>query len=340
MKILKKIFGFFAIFIGFLCISLFSFTLINNLPFNPIDSYPVIGTTLSLKEKTVPKSLKVMTYNIHYGVGLTATIKEKIDRNGFKERLDELANILIKSDADIVFLQEVDLYSNRSYRINQAKYLAEKAQYSFYATAPQWKRRLFPDYNGRHGQLSHGLCILSKFPLRNNISKEFTLSREIPFFVKWLYNPHGVQKADVQVGEKIITLVNLHLDPWSKKEREKQISHVLTWINQMKGPKIIGGDFNVQPPEDASQTAVSKKDSHNEQTVELIRSKGFTQDVSKEKYIKDPRAYFSFPSNDPQVKLDYLFTGNGIKISHAHIFMEAATASDHLPVLAEIQLSP
>lgn len=289
-----------------------------------------------------------MTYNIQYGTGLS-NHQKYIDKKGAVQRLDAIANAIRKADPDIVFMQEVDFCCSRSHKINQAKYLAKKGGYPFFAIAPHWKKRLFPDLYGRHGPLNHGLCILSRFPLKKNQSQPFPLLKSLPFFISWLYNPHGAQKVEALIGEKRLTLVNVHLDPWSAKEREQQIQKVLRWIQENKEPIVIAGDFNLEPSETITKQvshltdipwfiSLEKEDLEQEKTLESLKKNGFSTVITKQAYINHPSIYYTFPSHAPEVTLDYVFISQKIQTINAQVFKEASKASDHLPILTEIKL--
>jgi len=324
----------------------FSGAIYNSIP--SLEKTPKIETVSNQKKHLPQGVLKVISYNIHFATGLNDKQVEDADIEGLKKRLDQIADVLNKADADIVLLQEVDINSSRSYKINQGQYLANKSSYNYYACASLWRMKVFPDINGRHGILEHGLCILSKFPLLNHEAQIFSLSKSIPFFLKWLFNPHGIQKVDVNLGGKIITVVNLHLDPWSPQERELQMKNVINWINATDHSIVLGGDLNLEPPYTSFKTVCHLQDKpwfisldqerlQNEKTLIFLKKNGFQSCIDSEKYLKNPKAYYSYPSNDPKVKLDYIFSNN-LKIINGYIFHEAKDASDHLPIIADLKL--
>jgi len=324
----------------------FTGAIYNNIP--SLEKSPKIETVVYQKKYSPQDTLKVISYNIHFATGLNDKVIDDADVEGFKKRLDKIAEVLIKADADIVLLQEVDINSSRSYKINQGEYLANKSSYNHYACASLWRRKVFPDINGRHGILEHGLCILSKFPLTNHEAQIFNLSKGIPFFLRWLFNPHGVQKVDVKLGSRLITIVNLHLDPWSSKERELQMKNVINWLKPIKYSVVLGGDLNLEPTETSFKTTYHLKDKpwfisidqanlQNEKTLTSLKELGFKPCIDSKRYLKNPQIYYSYPSNNPKVKLDFIFSRK-LEVINGYIFHEAKDASDHLPIVAEIKL--
>ncbi len=346
MKGLKRLLIIIFGFIIALVTLFFTGAIYNNIPY--LEKTPKIETVAHQKNYLPQDTLKVMSYNIHFATGLNDKKIDNADAEGYRKRLDKIAEVLNSTNADVVLLQEVDINSSRSYKINQGEYLANKSNYNYYACASLWRRKVFPDINGRHGILEHGLCILSKFPLTNHEAQIFNLSKGIPFFLRWLFNPHGVQKVDINLGNKLITIVNLHLDPWSYNERELQMKNVINWIRPFKYPTILGGDLNLEPPETSFKTTYHLQDKpwfisidqdnlQNEKTLAFLKKLGFKSCIDSEKYLKNPKIYYSYPSNNPKVKLDYIFSRK-LEVINGYIFHEAKDASDHLPIVAELKL--
>jgi len=297
---------------------------------------------------TLPKNLKVASYNIHFGIGLKWDRQEGLNKEDFEMRLNKIAEILKEINADIVLLQEVDFDSARSKNIDQAEYIAEKAGYSWVAKAPYLREKFHPNLQGMHGRINFGLCILSRFPLKDHEARIFPHPDEMPFYLKWLYNPHGAQKVIVQVGKQEINLINVHLEPWSQKTREKESATIADWINSIEGSVILGGDFNAIPPETPNKTGDyladapwfidrSRWDIENDETIQIIRSvNGITDAIPPKTFLQNLKQSATYPANNPTEMIDYIFARKKAKILYGYVFHKAQTASDHLPVAAYI----
>ena len=348
MKNLKK-FGL-IVFIVFLCffISIGGFLWWNYFPPLHLSFKKLPIHLTALTSPSSPKILKASSYNIHYGIGLDWDRKDKIDKNSFLKRLDHIANILKNIDADIIFLQEVDFNSKRSWFIDQGIYLAKKANYPYIAKAPLFRQRFHPNLHGPSGKINYGICILSRFPLENNIVKIFPYPKEVPFYLRWLYCPHGMQQVNVKIGKKDLALINAHLEPWAQKTREKESKKIAFLGKKSPLPFIIGGDFNTVPPETKNKKGLHLQDApwfvdktqwdlENEKTIHNIRKiQGITEDLLENIYKKNEKAFFTFPSNNPKEKLDYIFAGKNAKILYGYVYHIADIASDHLPIVAYI----
>lgn len=324
----------------------------NNNPSLPQRSTPPIQV-LNVKNNLIKNrkslNLKVVSYNIHFGIGFDAMTRS-IDKKSYEKRLNKIAQILKNIDADIVLLQEVDSYSKRSNFIDQGKYLAQKAGYNYLAAAPTLKGKIHINFHNVIGKIEHGLSVLSKYPIEYNEAYIFNYSNEMPFFVKWLYDPHGAQKCLVNINGKKINVINVHLDPWSQKSREAQIQKIKTiWLTNNKFPTIIGGDFNSISPsalkkdglylDDAPWFIDRKKwDIKNESTILTLLHLGF-KEASPLKLSLKHKKFNSFPSNDPKEKIDYIFAGYKTRVIQGYIYNEAKMASDHLPIVADIKIN-
>lgn len=345
----KKILQGLGIFFLVLFILLVGFVLWAKFPPLPSVTHPKVVKLPIFEDKPPPPILTVASYNIQYGIGFNGRRTDALDAWDFYERLYTIANILKAINADIVLLQEVDFRSERTHNIDQAYFLALKAGYQYLAKAPHWKTRLLPDLNGHMGPLNHGLAVLSRYPLTNNESHVFDYPSEAPFYVRWLYSPHGGQKVVATLGKEKINIVNVHLEPWAQKTRERSVKKIVKWIKSMTGPMILGGDFNAIPPEAPIKTYYNLEDTpwfidknqwnlDKDITINAIRKiPGLTDAIPPEEYLKNDEAAFTYPADKPTQRLDYLFAGGGAKIIKGYVYKAAGPASDHLPVVAEVE---
>lgn len=166
---------------------------------------------------TKDKTVKVMTYNIRYGVGMDG----KLD-------LGRIAGVIDTTGAQIIGLNEVD---NQMFRSNFKK------QYQVLAGELKMNYVFGVTLKGIIG--SYGNAILTTFPI------ERVENHSLP--VTFGHEPRGVLEARVVLPDRTkLRVVSTHLSV-DKKQRTKQIE----WLNNYfanigQEPFILMGDFNEQ----------------------------------------------------------------------------------------------
>ena len=237
-------------------------------------------------------SLKVMSYNIHHAN--PPSVPGKID-------LDAIAKVIKDQNPDIVALQEVDVNTGRSGKINEASILALKTgMKSFYFAKSI-------DHDGG----DYGVAILSKYPLSDNqihrLPKEASSKGE----------PRVLATAKVNLpGGKKLLFGSTHLDAQkSDTNRLLQVAEINKIAAIEKLPFIIAGDLNATP----------------ESPVIKIFDEQFTRTCSD--------CGFTIPVVTPTKTIDFIGfskTSNMEIVSHEVI--PAHYASDHLPVVSILKL--
>lgn len=236
-------------------------------------------------------SVKLMSYNVHHC--------NPPSRPGVID-VDAIAAVIKKENPDIVALQEIDVNTGRSGKINQAAQLAVKAGYpSFY-----FARAI--DFDG--GQ--YGIVILSKYPLSQ------TQVHRLPTDEKIGGEPRVLATATVTLpGNKTLTIGCTHLDaekdPVSRLLQIKEINRIAGEITM---PFVIAGDFN------------AREDS----PVIGLLDKNFTRTCQQ----CEP----TFPGKDARA-IDFIAYRSPEHFSVGeHRVIAETYASDHFPVVATLQL--
>jgi endonuclease/exonuclease/phosphatase family metal-dependent hydrolase len=163
------------------------------------------------------KILRVMTYNIHVGVGMD----KKLD-------LQRIADVINREHPDLVGLQEVDRGVKRTEGKDEIAELAKMTE-MHYAFAHNL------DYQG--GQ--YGVAILSRFPISAIDHRKYENRREA--------ERRGMIRVEVDVSGKTINFVTTHLDYQYEDGRLFEAEQMLKFLMDIKGPLIVVGDFNEEP---------------------------------------------------------------------------------------------
>ena len=164
-------------------------------------------------------TLRVGTYNIKNG------------GKGVSYKMSVLAEDIISCNLDIVGLQEVDINTTRSGKINGLKLLAEAAGYEYYSFAKA--------INYQGGQ--YGTAVLSRYPISS-------------FEVTSLAVTDGMEKrsvghAVIDVNGKSIDFYNTHLSYEDKDVRSSQFTKLSEMVKNST-TFILTADFNTSEDSD------------------------------------------------------------------------------------------
>lgn len=172
------------------------------------------------------KRIKVLSYNIHV--------------LNYGKNKEQIVDVIKAIDPDIVGLQEIDMYADRSIVHgpgNQIKWLAEQLGYPYYHFSKTCDQR--PDAPHRHtGEYGHG--VLSKFPIKET---------EVKFFDFQNYEPRNYTRHILDFDGEEIVFYNTHLccGTWEQTGTE-----MIEWVErayQETLPTIMTADLNVKVPE-------------------------------------------------------------------------------------------
>lgn len=246
------------------------------------------------KESTINKTetIKVLSYNVRHC--------NPPSKKGIID-VASIAKVINEVQPDLVALQEIDRFTNRSgVQLDQAKELGKlTGMYSYFVKAI--------DYDGGE----YGIAILSRLKILDSIQLHLPMAKDIP--------GEGRAVAIVKVrlkNNREILFASTHLDI-VKEHRELQTNAIMNYFNDSKLPVIIAGDFNDTP------------ESSNLQN--LKRHFNFTcssLDCGK-----------TFPQINPTSTIDYIMYSpkKGIK-TKVHQVINNDYASDHRPLIATIKI--
>jgi endonuclease/exonuclease/phosphatase family metal-dependent hydrolase len=167
------------------------------------------------------KRLKIITWNIHSGVGVDG-----------KYDLERIAALLRDEDADVIGLQGVDRIAERSAFHDQAIELAARLGMtsSFCATRTQ-------------GDGSFGLATLSRYPAI--ASQQYDLS------YRPNREPRSCLRVDLRLAPDLMLHVfNCHLGLATGErrfQRERLLSDAMLLSEELHHPVVVMGDFNDRP---------------------------------------------------------------------------------------------
>ena len=212
---------------------------------------------------------------------------------------DIMAEAIIKCGADIIGLQEMRDESEDEEYAAQAKIIAEKLGFHYY----------FAEAIRFDGKNPYGNALISRYPI---ISAETILIPD-PEIKKYdgYYETRCLLKATIDVGDGLNVLVShFGLNP---DEHQNAVKTIVSNLSTERC--VLMGDFNVQP---------------DNPVLEPIREKLYDTAYA----FTSPK--LSFPSDVPNVKIDYIFVSRDLSVSCADI--PEVIASDHRPHTAMINM--
>ena len=299
----------------------------------------------------VSGSIVLLTWNISYAYGAGSEGEGYAPRSAdeLARRLDRIGAVIRDSGADVVFLQEVDFNSARSARVDQLRELARVTGLRYAARAVTWKAGYvpFPYWPPRShfGAMCSGTAVLSRLPITAN---RVTLHPK-PSSNSWLRNAfytfRSTEVAEIQCGGRTLLAVNSHLEAWDKANRAAQAGALAATVEKLAASGCMlafGGDLNTVPPEAAVKTGFpdAPDDYQNDTTLSILRNVSGIKDVIDESaYRQSESPYFTFPAAAPNRRLDYLFVSKEAAVADARV-IQAGDLSDHLPLRAQITLTP
>jgi len=126
--------------------------------------------------------------------------------------------------------------------------------------------------------------------------------------IAWVSRPGGVWAVAVHLG----------LRP---RERLRHARELVDALRGLDGPVLVGGDLNVTPGKGAAAFLAER----------FADAWPPDLDVGGE----------TFPAVEPTARIDYLFVSDGVRIERAVVpsASEVRTASDHRPLLVEIEIA-
>jgi endonuclease/exonuclease/phosphatase family metal-dependent hydrolase len=129
----------------------------------------------------------------------------------------------------------------------------------------------------------------------------------------------GMLRIEVEVDGKTLHFVTTHLDYQFEDGRLFETEQVLKFLEGVKGPTIVVVDLNDVPTGSAYKLMRTKFD-------DAWVASGAKTDG------------FSYPANKPLKRIDHIFYRTGDRILATKSWVIETLASDHIPVLAELDL--
>ena len=246
-------------------------------------------------------AFRVMTYNVHRCVGA-----------GGIDSIDDIVSLCAEAQADIIALQELDApETDEEDGIHHARDLATRLgmQLLFCRTF-------------RRGVGYYGHALLARYPLELKKVTTFP-APEHPGA-----EPRGAIWARAALGgEKTLDVISTHLGLY-RRERHLQARELLgdDWLGnpELKRPCVLCGDLN----------AVAGASSTYRRLAAHL--------TDAQRILPGHRPRATFPARLPLLRLDHVFVSKEIGVRGVTVPWNARSrrASDHLPLIVDLELQP
>ncbi|MFQ4134979.1 endonuclease/exonuclease/phosphatase family protein [Nodosilinea sp. PGN35] len=278
-----------------------------------------------------PEQLSVVSYNIGYLSGLTNQQAVERDRALFDRNQATAVKALGELEPDILALQEIDFDAYRSFNLNQQYAVAAALEMAFGAIAVNWDKRYvpFPYWPpvAHYRQVISGQAVLSRYPIRRNERLVLERVPTNPFYYNALYLDRVAQVTEIDVSGQPLIVINVHLEAFDAptRSRQTQVVRELAEGYAEDHPVLLLGDFN---------SSLNRDEGDEPRSIDLLLDSPVLASA-----LPTAPLSFTFPSDQPQYVLDYIFyTPATLEVVAAAVVAEAAQASDHLPIQAQVRL--
>jgi len=306
------------------------------------------------------QEIKILSYNVQFMAGKGYVFWFDLpNANGpdtspssasVQKTCHEVARIIIEEQPDFVLLQEVDDGAKRTRYHDQLQLLLAllPPSYSHHASAFYWKSGFVP-HPRVWGAAGMKLSTLSKHPISSAKRHQLALTPS-NFISKHL----GIKRALLETripfaegGE--LVLLNTHLEAFSKQSdtlqrQVNQLDSILSNYCSQNIPWIIGGDFNLLPP-NQYKTLPAQQRIHYRETTELTSLTDKYPCIPSLADLNNPTQWYSYFPNDPAVSrpdrtLDYLFYSPLLSCNSAQVRQaDTLDISDHFPIIASFNFN-
>lgn len=207
---------------------------------------------------------------------------------------------------DVIFLQEIDMYTKRSYYRNQLYLLSKYTGLTFRAMGTNIKYK-----NGFYGD-----GILSRFPIEYSANYLSPLTDSS-------HEQRGILCNKIAFGNTKINVFSVHLSTFEEERvlTAKELLRITSKVNKNE-PIIIGGDFNV---------GIKKIGNHKY----LYESKTSypEYEILKEKFKSINNSEITWRSKESNACIDSFFYSKHLQLLKQETIK--TDISDHYPIYTE-----
>ncbi|MBP3709246.1 MAG: endonuclease/exonuclease/phosphatase family protein [Treponema sp.] len=245
-----------AVILAVVCVCVLFILFLTVVEYRPKETETLDIAANTSRKVALGEPITVMTWNIGYGaLGDNAdffmdggTMVRTASRARVHENLAGIVEAIRTVAPDVLFLQEVDLASSRSHKIDEVAYMRDAVQPYASSFANNYKVAYVPYPVPPLGKVDSGVLLMSAFGITSSERVQLPISFSWPVRVANLKRCLIVSRVPVADSNKELVLINLHLEAYD--EGEGKIAQTALFKNVVQkeidaGNYVIaGGDFN------------------------------------------------------------------------------------------------
>lgn len=255
-----------------------------------------------------PIPVRLVTFNVHHGVGQD----DRFD-------LPRLAKVLQGLDADVLCLQEVDRhFGERSEGVDEPLLLSRALDMQLaWGPAIDERRAGGPDRQ-------YGNALLSRLPILVSDVHRLPASAE----------PRIALRTMIELDGAALWVTTTHLDNDSVEGRAAQATALTELLTEPMETGVLTGDFNAPP--DAPELAPLRERFVDAWEIAREHDDRSTAVQGKWRFWQNDEGG-TFPAKHPTRRIDQVWVSAGVQVAEARV-LDAAGASDHLPVVVDLEI--
>ena len=254
-KTLKKILSVTAIVLASIIVLAGGYVAYVFIAFHRIGDQALTASGAGNKPAQAGETYSLVSYNVGFGAyeadydffmdgGTQSWATSEAD---LKENLSNIAALLKSENADVYFIQEVDIGSTRSYQVDERDYFVSALENKSYTFAQNYDSPfLFYPVFQPHGASKSGIMVFSAFDILSAERKELPIEDGL---TKLLDLDRCYTKNVVAVGDKSLVLYSFHLSAYTSDgtiatEQLKLLLADMQSEYEKGNYCVAGGDFN------------------------------------------------------------------------------------------------
>lgn len=306
------------------------------------------------------QDLFVYSQNVQFMAGKNYVFFYEQNNSGPDERpstgdinntLDKLAQVIRTQNPDVILLQEVDDGAKRTDNKDQLAQLLQRlpSEYACHSSSFYWQADYVP-HPRVQGSVGMKLSIISKYKISHATRYQLAQIPADPISEAFGFNRALFEVRLPSRNGTEVAILNTHLSAFSVgtdtlQKQVRQISQYLASLDNNNTTWILGGDFNLLPPNVYASLSEQQRAPFNATTEMSPLYQQYSLIPSLKNTLSESKArwYTYFPNGKqfsaPDRTIDYLLYSKNIQLNHARVLQEGVLSlSDHMPLTAHFSL--